>query len=68
MSSSEELYRLLSESLHSEVACPYYRADEALILHIRRTKVVSYITNIINTNGSILDHVFYNFFSYWLDL
>jgi hypothetical protein len=30
--------------------------------------VVSYITNVINTNGSILDHVFYNFFSYWPDL
>jgi hypothetical protein len=35
MSSREELYRLLSESLHSEVACPHYRADGALRLHIR---------------------------------
>jgi hypothetical protein len=30
--------------------------------------MVSYITKVINTEGSILDHAFYNFFSYWPDL
>jgi hypothetical protein len=35
MSSREELYQLLSESLHSEIACPHYRANGALRLHIR---------------------------------
>jgi hypothetical protein len=35
MSSHAELNRLLSESLHSEVACPHYRADGTLRLHIR---------------------------------
>jgi hypothetical protein len=35
MSSREELYRLHSELLHSEVARPYYRADGVLRFHIR---------------------------------
>jgi hypothetical protein len=35
MSSREELNQLLSESLHSEVACPCSKADGALRLHIR---------------------------------
>jgi hypothetical protein len=66
MSSREGLNRLLSESLHSEVACPYYRADGAPRLHIRlqENKGSFLYYKVMYTNGSILDHVSHNFFSH----
>jgi hypothetical protein len=70
MSSRKGLNRLLSESLHSEVACPYYRVDGAPKLYTRleENKGSSLYYKVMYTNGSTLDHVSHNFFSHRSDL